>query len=91
VKFTIKNNTLTVSTTNADVGGEGKETIGCEYAGEAIDLGYNAAYISDILAKIDGDEIIFELSNAVSAGVIYSPNTPRERFLCLIMPLRLAD
>ena len=91
VKFTIKNNTLTVSTTNADVGGEGKETISCDYSGEAIELGYNAAYVSDILAKIDGEEILFELSNAVSAGVIYSPNIPKERFLCLIMPLRLAD
>ncbi len=91
VKFTIKNNTLTVSTTNADIGGEGKETISCDYAGEAIEMGYNAAYVSDILAKIESDEIIFEFTNAVSAGVIYSPNVPKENFLCLIMPLRLAD
>jgi len=91
VKFTIKNNALTISTTNADVGGEGKESINCEYSGEAIELGYNAVYVADILNKIDGDEVIFELSNAVSAGIIYSPNVPKDQFLCLIMPLRLAD
>lgn len=91
VKFAIKNNALTISTTNADVGGEGKESINCEYAGDAIELGYNAVYIADILNKIDGDEVVFELSNPVSAGVIYSPVVPKDQFLCLIMPLRLAD
>jgi len=91
VKFSIKNNTLTISTTNADVGGEGKETLNCEYSGDAVELGYNATYISDIIAKMDSDEIIFGLSNPVSAGVVYSPDIPKEQFLCLIMPLRLAD
>jgi len=91
VKFGVKNNTLTISTTNADVGGEGKESIPCDYSGDVIELGYNANYISDVLGKIDGDEVIFELSNAVSAGLIYSPEIPKDDFLCLIMPLRLAD
>ena len=91
VRFSIKNNQVKISTTNADVGGEGKETLNCDYVGDAIDLGYNANYIVDILNKIDGDEVIFELSNAVSAGVLYSPDIPKDVFLCLIMPLRLAD
>jgi len=80
-----------ISTTNADVGGEGKEAIPCEYVGEAVELGYNANYIGDILNKFDGDEVVFELINSVSAGIVYSPTIPKERYLCLIMPLRLAD
>jgi DNA polymerase-3 subunit beta len=91
VKFAAKNNTLSISTTNADVGGEGKEAIPCEYSGDAIELGYNANYVGDILSKFDDEEVIFELVNSVSAGVVYSPTVPKERFLCLIMPLRLAD
>ncbi len=91
VKFGIKNNTLTVSTTNTDVGGEGKETLPCEYSGDSIELGYNANYVLEILSRIEGDEAIFELSSNVSAGVVYTPEIPKERFLCLIMPLRLAD
>jgi len=91
VKFSIKNNMLTISTTNADVGGEGKETITCDYTGDAIELGYNAIYITDILSRQTGEESIFELINPVSAGVIYSPNVSKEEFLCLIMPLRLAE
>ncbi len=91
VKFGIKNNNLTISTTNADVGGEGKEIIPCDYTGDAVELGYNAIYVSDILGKIDGEEVIFELSSSVSAGIVYSPTIAKEEFLCLIMPLRLAE
>jgi len=91
VKFAIKGKALTLSTTNADVGGEGKEILECDYNGDDIELGYNANYINDILGKIDGNEAVFELSSSVAAGVIYSPNTPKEDFLCLVMPLRLAD
>jgi DNA polymerase-3 subunit beta len=91
VKFNIKNNALSISTTNADVGGEAKETLSCDYTGEGIELGYNATYISDILSKIDGSEVVFELTNAVSAGVVYSSIVPKDSFLCLVMPLRLAE
>lgn len=91
VKFSIKDNTLTLSTTNADVGGEGKEMIECDFTGDTIELGYNANYINEILNKIDGDEVLFELSTSVSAGVVYSPDVSKDDFLCLVMPLRLAD
>ncbi|MEW5994278.1 MAG: DNA polymerase III subunit beta [Candidatus Zixiibacteriota bacterium] len=91
VKFTIKDNQLTLSTANADMGGEGQENLECDYVGEAIDLGYNANYITDVLSKIDSDEVVFELSTPVSAAVVYSAEVAPEDFLCLVMPLRLAD
>ena len=91
VKFAAKPGKLTLSTTNADMGGEGKETLDCDYNGDEIEMGYNANYVNDIMSKIEGDEVIFELSTPVAAGVVYGPNVPRDDFLCLIMPLRLAD
>ncbi len=91
VRFNLKNNSLTVSTTNADVGGEAKETLSCDFTGEGIELGYNANYITDILGKIESEDLIFELTNPVSAGVIYAQNVSKENFLCLVMPLRLAE
>ncbi|HEA26166.1 MAG TPA: DNA polymerase III subunit beta [Ectothiorhodospiraceae bacterium] len=91
VKFSAKAGGLTLSTTNADMGGEGKEKLECDYSGEPIEMGYNANYISDILGKIEGDEVIVELSTPVAAGVIYSPNLPSEDYLCLIMPLRIVE
>jgi len=91
VKVAAKNNSLVLSTTNTDVGGEAKETLPCEYKGEAIEIGYNAGYVNDILGKIDGEEVVFELSNPVSAGIIFSSSVPREDFICLLMPLRLTE
>ena len=91
VKFSAKSGQLTLSTTNADVGGEGVEELECDYAGEDLEMGYNANYVNEILGKMDGDEVIFELSTPVAAGVIYAPSTPRDDYLCLVMPLRLAE
>ena len=91
VKFTLEENKLKLSTTNADVGGEGKEALTCEYSGDVIEMGYNATYIMDILSKIDEEEVVFELSSAVSACLIFGANIPKEQYLCLIMPLRLAE
>ncbi|HUV29578.1 MAG TPA: DNA polymerase III subunit beta [Acidobacteriota bacterium] len=91
VKFGIKKSSLTLSTSNADVGGEGKESLPCDFEGEEVEIGYNATYISEILGKVDSDEVVFEFSSAVAAGVVYSPDIPKEDFLCLIMPLRLAE
>ena len=91
VKFSLKENSLSLSTTNADVGGEGKETLSCDYGGEPVELGYNANYIIEILNKIESSDVIFELSSSVAAGVVYSSDVPKEDFLCLVMPLRLAE
>ena len=48
----------------------------------------------DIHPKVfgeQGDEVIFELTNPVSAGVMFSPETKKDEFLCLLMPLRLTE
>ncbi|UCC43902.1 MAG: DNA polymerase III subunit beta [Candidatus Zixiibacteriota bacterium] len=91
VKFTVKKSSLTLSTNNADVGGEGKESINCDFDGDTIEIGYNANYVSEILSRMESPEVIFELSTAVAAGVLYSPEIPKDDYLCLIMPLRLAE
>lgn len=91
VRFNVKRSSLTLSTSNADVGGEGMESIDCQFEGENIELGYNANYISEILGKIEGDDVIMELSSPISAGVVYGEVTPKAEYLCLIMPLRLAE
>jgi len=91
VKFSLNDGKLSLSTTNADVGGEGKEHLSCDYDGGDLEMGYNGTYITDILGKIDDDEVVFELSTPISAGIVYGPRMPKEEFLCLVMPLRLAD
>ncbi len=91
VKFGLKSGSLTLSTSNADLGGEGIEAIDCDFDGEPVEIGYNAIYVTDILSKMPGEEVIFEFSTPVAAGLMYSPEVPKDDFLCLIMPLRLAE
>ncbi len=91
VKLGLKKSNLKLSTSNADLGGEGVEALDCDYDGEPVEIGYNANYLYEILSKIDGEEVVFELSSPVAAGVMYSPNVSKDDFLCLIMPLRLAE
>ncbi len=91
VRFSLRKGSLTLATSNADVGGEGREVLDCDFQGDPLELGYNATYITDILSRTDSAEVIFELSTPVAAGIVYSPDVPKDDFLCLVMPLRLAD
>ncbi len=92
IKFSLKKDSLHLSSANFDLGGEAKETVSCDYAAEPMDMGYNANYVLDVLKQIDGDEVIFELSTPVSAGTLHSSeNKEEEEALYLLMPLRLAE
>jgi len=92
VKFSLKQNSLELSATNFDFGGEAKESLKVAYQEEDMDIGYNASYILDVMKQIDDDEVRFELNNPTTAAVI-KPQKPaeNEKALFLIMPLRLMD
>jgi len=92
VKFSLKDNALELSATNFDFGGEAKESLKVSYTAEAMDIGYNAMYVLDVLKQIEGDEARFELDTPTSAAVI-RPNkaVENENSLFLVMPLRLLD
>ncbi|HEX9917186.1 MAG TPA: DNA polymerase III subunit beta [candidate division Zixibacteria bacterium] len=92
IKFSLKKDSLELSATNAEVGGEAIETLPCNYKNEIMEIGYNANYILDILKQVDGDEVVFELATPVSAGMVHSASKEKgEEYLCLIMPLRLNE
>lgn len=92
VKFALSGNTIELSATNQDVGGEARETIPCEYKGEDLEIGYNANYVLDMLKNFDAGNVVFELATSISAGLVRAADDPdKEKYLCLVMPLRLAD
>ena len=92
VKFSLKKDNLELSSANFDLGGEAKESLPCDYVGEPMDIGYNASYVLDVLKQLEGDEVVFELGSSVSAGKVYSTEKKEgEDYLCLLMPLRLAE
>lgn len=92
VKFSLTKDSLELSATNQDVGGEAKEKIPCEYNGDDLEIGYNAGYVLDILKNLQSEKVEFALSTSIAAGIIKACDGPiKHNYLCLIMPLRLAE
>ncbi|SEA36101.1 DNA polymerase III, beta subunit [Desulfuromusa kysingii] len=86
VKINLKNNLLTLTSSNPDLG-DAKEEITIIYNGDDISIGFNAKYIIDILQVIKEDNIIFNLKDNISPGRINPENNENQLFV--IMPMRL--
>jgi DNA polymerase III subunit beta len=77
---------LTVSAQTQDVG-ETRETIPVAYAGEPLEIGFNAEFLRDGVEAVTGDELRFKLINPLRPGLITGEG---DDFWYLIMPIRLA-
>jgi DNA polymerase III subunit beta len=77
---------LTVSAQTQDVG-ETRETIPVAYAGEPLEIGFNAEFLRDGVDAVTGDELRFKLINPLRPGLITGEG---DDFWYLIMPIRLA-
>jgi DNA polymerase-3 subunit beta len=90
VKFSILKDSVTISAEDIDFGSEAKETLGCEFSDNELEIGFNAAYINDILSHIDSEEIEFLLSSPNRAAMV-KPKQQQENedILMLVMPVRL--
>lgn len=92
VRFEIDGNTLTVSSEDVEVGGEGRETLQVEYTGTPLRIGYNAMYLIEVLRHIDTNIARFELRDPMSAAVVRaSERGDNEDFVALVMPIRLSE
>jgi len=96
VKLSLRPNRMTLIVQTPDQG-DATEELDAVYASEDLDIGYNAAYLLDILRAIDSEEVDIRLNTPVTAGLI-APTAPpdkgassKEDLLCLVMPLRLAS
>jgi len=93
VRFSVRQKQLGVSSTTQELGA-GEQKLAAEYNGEALEIGYNAGYLLEILRSIPTEQVVFRLKTALSAGVIEPVGAlqqSEEELLCLIMPLRLPD
>lgn len=89
IKISLKKDSLEFSSYNQDFG-DAKEELGVKYEGPPLEIGFNARYLMDILNVMDTDELIMELKDGGSPGMIKplsSKETPDQ--LCIIMPMRI--
>ena len=77
---------LTVSAVTQDVG-EARESLPAPYAGEAMEIGFNAEFLRDGLDSVDSDTITFKLISPLRPAVLEGE---ADDYVYLIMPIRLA-
>jgi DNA polymerase-3 subunit beta len=77
---------LTVSAQSQDVG-ETLESLPVAYAGEPLEIGFNAEFLADGIDSVTGDTVRLKLINPLRPGLITSEG---DAFWYLIMPIRLA-
>lgn len=91
VKFSIGKDLVEISAEDLDIGASGEEKVVCEYQGDDLEIGFNSAYVNDVLNHMsDNEEIIFKLHSPTKA-VIIVPVEKKENqdLMMLLMPVRL--
>lgn len=86
VRFQIAPGTIRITSENPDVG-EGSEELDVDFAGEPVEIGFNARYLLDVLGAIVEDEVALELGGELDPGVV-KPVGATE-FIGVIMPMRI--
>ena len=66
---------------------EAVETLEVEYAGDAMEIGFNVNYLLDALAAVDSEQVEFGVTDANSSCLIHEPGNDGTKFV--VMPMRL--
>ncbi len=66
---------------------EAEEVVDVEYGGDSLEIGFNVAYLIDVLNALNSDRVKFVLSDANSSAVIEDASD--DAALYVIMPMRL--
>jgi DNA polymerase-3 subunit beta len=81
---------LTVSAQDLDFSNEASEKLGCDYQGNAMEIGFNAKFLLEMLGALDSSDINIELSTPNRAGIIRpTEKEESEDLLMLVMPVML--
>lgn len=84
VRWALAPGRLTISGTSP---AQRPEAIEIDYAGEPLEIGFNAGYLLDLLAALEGDMIECSFGGATTPGVFRMAG--RDDFQCVLMPIRL--
>ena len=88
VSLAIEGESLMISAANPDLG-EAAEEVPCEYGGSEIRLGINPDYLSQFLAAVETDQVLFELKDENTQAIGVPVDGVDRRYLCVIMPMRI--
>lgn len=89
VKFEFSTGTATITSSNPEMG-EARESVPVEYAGDALEVSFNAQYVLDFLGVAVGEEVDFHLKDDSSQGMLVPASEEDDMdYRYVIMPMRL--
>jgi len=92
IRWSLAPGQVTISAEDAEVGGEARETLTTQYDGKAMDIGYNAQYVQELLRHVDSDEALIRLKDPGSAAIVEPVQQKEgEHHMMLLMPIRLNE
>jgi DNA polymerase III subunit beta len=86
VKMAVERDKITLSVTSPENGTASEEVSG-DYASDGIEIGFNARYLMDILAQIEGDTVEVHLADAAAPTLIREDD--KSPALYVLMPMRV--
>jgi DNA polymerase-3 subunit beta len=89
IKLSVKKNSIELFSYHQDFG-DAKEEVEVTYEGPPIEIGFNARYLMEALNVIEMDEVIMELKDEGSPGILRPLSTAEpSNQICIIMPMRI--
>lgn len=86
VKLALQNGLLIITSSNPDMG-EAREELDVDYAGEALEIGFNAKYLLDCLPVIQSQGIELRFKDRLSPGILQGSDQRNHTYV--IMPMRI--
>ncbi|MBK6864672.1 MAG: DNA polymerase III subunit beta [Ideonella sp.] len=86
VRLNIEPGSLRIASSNAEQE-EAKEELEIDYAGDAIEIGFNVTYLIDVLVNVSAEMVKIELQDSNSSALISVPDL--EGFKYVVMPMRI--
>ncbi len=86
VRLLLEEGALKIISTNTEQE-EAQEELEIDYAGEALDIGFNVTYLLDVLNHLGAEEVELRLNDSNSSALITVPGN--ETFKYVVMPMRI--
>lgn len=95
VRLSISANKLDISAEDLEFSNKAHEAIPCQYEGDAMDIGFNAKFLTEMISNLDSEQVLIELSHPSRAGIIFpygdEAEGKQDDILMLVMPVMLAN
>jgi DNA polymerase III subunit beta len=88
VKLELGKGMLRVLSQNPDLG-DAKEEVPVEYEGEPLKIGFNARYVIDVLGVLKSADVLLELADDLSPGVLRGADEADQGYTAVVMPMRI--